>query len=413
VPPAEFAPVFGVLPVEVRNLLESFPDIVDAVFPLDSKKKLTLPQEIRDLSHELTDERGDRRVGYMNEPAVISAYIRYYMWWNLVRLTRMFVTLPVTLADGDVAVDLGSGPLTLPIALWMSRPDLRDKKITWYCVDISQGALAAGEELFLSLAARTGNEPWQIIRVKGECGVSLRRRVALVTSANMFNELFQDNPLPLEAQAKHYAEEISSYAGNDSAVLIIEPGVPRAGRFISLLRDALLRLDYVPESPCPHAGVCPFPGLRNGKWCHFVFDTEDAPVKLHKLSEEAGLAKDRAALSFVYSRRKPKSVVTSSVFPENDIQSAVTLSPVDVVARMAGLFPNLKVRITSDPIRLPDFYTGRYGCSELGMVLVSGTYQAADYLKECNSGSLIEVPRPERKNPDRDPKTDAIVIRLK
>jgi hypothetical protein len=46
-------------------------------------------------------------------------------------------------------------------------------------------------------------------------------------------------------------------------------------------------------------------------------------------------------------------------------------------------------------------------------VMVTGTYQAADYLKTCHSGSLIEVPMPDRKHPERDQKTDAIIIRLK
>ena len=179
-PPPTGSAVFGSLSAETKALLNAFPEIVQSVFPLDSKKIQALPNDIRELSHELTDERSERRVGYMNEPAVLGAYIRYYQWWNLVRLTRIFASLPLELSDGDAAVDLGSGPLTLPIALWMARPDLRTKKILWYCVDISQGALAAGEELFLSLAAKTGNEPWEIVRIKGECGVSLRRKVALV-----------------------------------------------------------------------------------------------------------------------------------------------------------------------------------------------------------------------------------------
>jgi len=412
--PVSFAPVFGELPADVRKLLDSFPEIVDAVFPLDGKKLQSLPSDIRDLSHDLTDERADRRVGYMNDPAVLSAYIRYYMWWNLVRLCRLFVSLPFDLKDGDAAVDLGSGPLTLPIALWMTRPELRAKKITWYCVDISQGALAAGEELFLSLAARTGDEPWQITRVKGECGVSLRRRVALVTSANMFNELFWDNPLPLEQQAKHYAEEISSYAESESSILVIEPGVPRAGRFISLIRDSLMRLDYKPVAPCPHDGVCPFPGLRHGKWCHFVFDTADAPAKLHKLSDEAGLAKDRAALSFIYSRRGVAVVEGEAGAGEAAAgQAPVPQAASEIVSRISGLFPDLKVRVTSDPIKLPEYYTGRYGCSERGMVMLTGTYQAADYLQTCHSGSLVAVPMPDRKSPEIDAKTDAILIRLK
>lgn len=403
----ELEPVFGALTGETRALLDAFPEIIQGVFPLDSKKLQMLPGQIRELSHELTDERSERRVGYLNDPAELSAYIRYYMWWNLVRLTRLFSALPVELSDGDAAVDLGSGPLTLPIALWMARPDLRKKKISWYCVDISAGALSAGEELFLSLAAHTGDEPWQIVRVKGESGVSLKRSVALVASANMFNELFWDNPLPLEAQAKHHAEELVSYASPAASVLVIEPGIPRAGRFVSLLRDSLLRAGFSPVSPCPHEGECPLPGLRHGKWCHFVFDTSDAPAKLQKLSDDAGLPKDRAALSFIFSKRT--AVDGAEVAP-----APTDVASTERVRRLSGMFHGLRVRVASDPIRLPEFMSGRYGCSELGMVLVEGDYQASDYLREkCDSGKLIEVPMPDRKRAERDPKTDALVIRLK
>jgi hypothetical protein len=226
--PESFTPIFGALPKETRALLDAFPEIVQTAQPLDSKRLQELPTRIRELSHELTDERSDRHVGYLNDPAELSAYIRYYMWWNLIRLSRLFVSLPLELADGDAAVDLGSGPLTLPIALWMARPDLRKKAITWYCVDISQGALSAGEEIFLALAARVGEEPWKIVRVKGESGVSLKRKVSLVASANMFNELFWDNPQPIEAQAKHHASGLASYADTAASILVIEPGVPPA-----------------------------------------------------------------------------------------------------------------------------------------------------------------------------------------
>jgi hypothetical protein len=417
--PVEGTPVFGTLAEETRSLLEAFPDIVQGVFPLDSKKLQLLPGQIRELSHELTDERSDRRVGYLNDPAELSAYIRYYMWWNLVRLTKLFSALPVELSDGDAAVDLGSGPLTLPIALWMARPDLRKKNISWYCVDISAGALSAGEDLFLSLAARTGDEPWKITRVRGEAGVSLKRSVALVASANMFNELFWDNPLPLEAQAKHHAEGLVSYASPSASILVVEPGIPRAGRFVSLLRDSLMRVGFSPVSPCPHEGECPLPGLRHGKWCHFVFDASDAPAKLQKLSDDAGLPKDRAALSFIFSKRASVATTVTATestdadgaaLPEN---TAETLAPTERVRRLSDMFHGLRVRVASDPIRLPEFMSGRYGCSELGMVLVEGDYQASDYLRErCDSGKLIEVPMPETRRAARDPKTDAIIVRL-
>jgi len=432
--PTEGVPVFGKLDAASRALLEQFPDIVQSVFPLDSKRFQELPEQIRALSHDLTDERDDLRVGYMNDPATLSAYIRYYQWWNLVRLSRLLANLDLSLSDGDCAVDLGSGPLTLPIALWIARPELRKLKLTWYCVDLSQGALSAGEDIFLALAAKTGDEPWSIVRVRGEFGVSLRRRVALVASANMFNEMYWDNPLPIEAQAKHHAQELASYAAGDAAVLLVEPGVPRSGRFVSLIRDAMLRQGFQVVAPCPHAATCPFPGLRYGKWCHFAFDTADAPAKLHTLSDQAGLAKARAALSFVYLKRTAAALAAApaaEVAPESAVglgDESASLTPVApkaaspspsapseslaMVSRMTARFSTLKVRVTSDPIKLPDYYTGLYGCSEIGMVMLVGTFAAADYLKNCPSGSLLEVPRPSVKSPEIDGKTGATVIRL-
>ncbi len=401
--PALGDPVFGTLGNEARELLASFQEIAQTAMPLDSKKLQELPTVVRDLSHSLTDERSERRLGYMNDPANLSAYVRYFMWWNLVRLTRLFVSTDFRLKDGDAACDLGSGPLTIPVALWIARPDLRALDLTWYCVDISQNALAAGEELFLSLAAKTGGEPWKIVRVKGSFGVSLKRRVELVASANMFNEVALDGDEPIESVAKRLAGDLASYASEDGSVLVIEPGIPRAARFISLLRDSLASLGLSPVSPCPHDGPCPFPGLRHGKWCHFAFDASDAPPRLRRLSEDANLPKDRAALSFVLSRRR-SGEAEAAASPDG--------TALETVARLASRFTGMMVRIVSDPIKLPDYYTGRYGCSERGMVLVCGTYGAADWLATCHSGSLIEVPRPDKRRPERDPKTDAILIRL-
>ncbi len=400
-------PVFTGLADGTAKLLEAFPAIVQDVLPLDGRKLQFLPSRIRELSHELTDERSERHVGYMNDPAILSAYIRYYQWWNLVRLCRLFTPLPFTLNSGDCAVDLGSGPLTVPIALWMCRPELRALDLTWFCVDISQNALKAGEEIFTALCAKTGGTPWKIVRVRGECGVSIQRRSALVTSANMFNELYWDNPLALEAQTKKHASDLIAYTGGTGAVLVIEPGIPRAGRFISLLRDALISKNFFVLAPCPHQLQCPFPGLRFGKWCHFTFDTADAPAALHRLSVDAGLAKDRAALSFVYARAEQSSAATESV----STGSISTETDPAKTALPKGVAPEaLAVRIVSDVIKLPPFRTGRYGCSKLGMVLLAGSGSARAMLETCVSGSLVYVKVPELSTAERDGKTGALLI---
>ena len=361
--------MFKSLEKNENSILENFDDILQNIKPLSSKQLYQLPNLIKELSHQLTDERSSRHNGYMNQTVMLTAYSRYFMWWNLFRLTNLFRGFPKNcfefLKDDDYCLDLGSGPLTIPVALWLSRPELRKKKLTWYCTDISQTALSLGEEIYLSVVAKTISseneniEPWKIIRVKGELGTEIRNKASFVTCANMFNELYYDTAKPLEEQAKKYTNTLISYATEKSMILVVEPAFPRSSRFISLTRDALIRKKFSIISPCPHTKECCMDGRKGGKWCHFVLDTSFAPKKLHKLSDKAGLPKDRASLSFVFAQNFEEI--------QND---------------------ELKIRVVSDMIKLPQNATGRYACSKLGLTLVKSNFTNS---KKFDSGSLIST----------------------
>ena len=98
------------LAAESRQILESFESIVQGVRPLSSRQLLRLPENIRDLSHLLTDQRGGRRMGYLNDTVYLSAYMRYFQWWNLLRLTRLFAGLKpsqLNVPDNGVCLDIG------------------------------------------------------------------------------------------------------------------------------------------------------------------------------------------------------------------------------------------------------------------------------------------------------------------
>ena len=82
--------LFSKLPEESQGIIETFDTFVQRVKPLNSKQLYRMPETIKELSHLLTDERNNRRAGYMNDVPTLSAYIRYFMWWNLVRLTPLF-----------------------------------------------------------------------------------------------------------------------------------------------------------------------------------------------------------------------------------------------------------------------------------------------------------------------------------
>ena len=394
------------LPADAKRILQDFDQIAQSAMPANSKQLVIIPKIIRELSHQMTDDRGSRRLGYMNEKTLLSAYVRYFMWWNLVRLARLFANLDFDfLSDGDVCLDIGSGPLTLPCALWLARPDLRQKKLVWYVMDISQGALSVGEEIFLALAAKTGGEPWKIVRVKGELGTAVKEKARFVTCANMFNELLQSRGgEPPDYLAKKYSQALFKYldfengganegraqnaggaanegraksvrgaanGGGGPALLLVEPGVPKSARFVSLMRDAFIRRGFVALAPCPHQQSCPMDGRRagqggaNGKWCNFAFETDDAPKKLLALSASAGIPKERAVLSFVLAG------VETDCKPKN----------------CGGL-----LRVASDIIRLPPDgegqkpRVGHYACSEQGLVLALSKGG-----KRVYSGDLLEV----------------------
>lgn len=386
--------LFKKITPDSAKLLNNFDEIVQSVLPLNSKQIQELPKNIRQLSHELTDKRSSRKSGYMNSPVQSAAYIRYFMWWNLVRLVYLFQNLDIKLNDGDYAIDLGSGPLTVVCAMWIAYPQFREKKITWYCADSSISTITRGEEIFLSLAAKTPLSEnalahWKIIKIKGGLNSTFREKAKLITCANMMNEIFWNAKDTLEVVAKNVAQKLASLVTDDGSVLVIEPGIPLSGKFIALLRASLMKRKFLPKAPCTHLGECPLPGIFNSKlkeegksakWCHFVFPGSEAPISLQKRSKLANLEKERISLSFIFAQKNHSK--EQEILPSKDEETKQNISQ------------NLFVRITSDPIFLPGNRLGRYGCSCKGLVLLESqmTEQGQSPAKtEWTSGSLVEV----------------------
>ena len=371
------------IPRDAAAIIEKFDDIVSSTHPLNSKQRALLPQQISALSHNLTDQRGDRRMGYMNETTALSAYVHYFLWWNLVRLVKLFSNLDKSFfdfKDDCIFVDIGSGPLTVPIALLLARPELRKKNVTFYCIDISQQALSFGEDIFLSVAARLETTTWKIIRVKGTLDTSVKDKADLVTCANMLNELHDDADMPPDFLAKKYTDRLVSFVDAKNAkarILSIEPGDPRSARLVSLMRDAFIRKNFIPVAPCCHSETCPMDGKKGGKWCNFAFTVDNAPADLKRISEKANLAKERAVLSFVAVERGEQ---------KEENPSFITM------------------RIASDPIRLPGHRTGYYACSSKGLLLAVTN-------QKLFSGEKIKVPAPRKPMP-KDTKSGALIIDL-
>lgn len=386
--------LFPNLEPRLRSELDALPRLIDKTFPLPHKFRNQLPKDIRDLSRLLTSNRSQRDDGYLGRPALLSAYLRYFVPWNIYRLSRLLSGLEISLNAGDTLLDLGSGPLTLPLALYLSRPELRTVPLQCICLDRNAAALDAGKKLFKALAP---DSVWKLKTIRGSLGVKIEGTpVKLLSAANLFNELFWDDRSSLSALGGRYARMLSGMTDEAGSILVVEPGIPRSGAFISSLRENLIQLGRSMQAPCPHQGSCPLPGLRKGsKWCHFAFSTEDAPSDLHKLSAAAGIPKERASLSFLYSQAHGEPTGLAAAQQGAPSAQGSREGPV-----------KLAVRILSDAFSLGPATAGRYACSERGLVLVHGKKNRIDGLE---SGYITELPL-ETRAEQRDKKSGALML---
>jgi hypothetical protein len=373
--------------------LAGLPKHLDAAMPMRRQHRRELPGEIRHLSHLLTDERGDLKRDYLADPATLSAYLRYFLPWNIYRLGVLFAGLGLD-PGGDnpngaaTIIDLGAGPLTAPLALWLSRPRLRKRPLTFICVDRAPKPMRLGLDVLHSLAAAQGGlAPWKITLVKGPLDARLREKADLIFVANALNEvLHRGESEELLETAEAMAGHLSSMLTPTGALCVVEPGVRPSAHLLAALRRGFLHHGLKPLAPCPHTEPCPMSGRGYTAWCHFNFDAEAAPGWLKKLSDEAKLPKDNVSLSFLHFSAKGRK-----------------LAP--------GEGKSL-VRAVSGPFELPapdgmaPHRFGQYACSERGLTLLSLPKKHLVPLP----GTLLEAAWPDY--PETDSKSHALILPL-
>ncbi|WP_319764921.1 small ribosomal subunit Rsm22 family protein [Maridesulfovibrio sp.] len=371
--------LFPLPTTEATKKLDSYIKILQKTAPLKSKHSDELPYAIRDLSRDLTGERSGLSNDYMGDPRSLNAYLRYFLPWNLYRLSRLFQGLDINLPDNGIVVDLGAGPLTVAQALWIARPDLREKKLTFINVDRTPKPMREGNKLFQALAGE--NSPWRMVNVKGGSTSKIREKAHLLVTANMVNEASAGVRIPLPIWAEKFCLSMVHKLAPEGRILIIEPGIRRSGRVLSVIRQQFVEAGFPILGPCTHEEECPMNGEHGKAWCHFNFDSEHAPAWLQKLSAQCRFEKDNVSLSFLY----------------------VGLRKEEVESPREG---EMLIRAISESFRLDEGGFGQYGCAAQGQILLSAQGGA----KTLYPGGLIGMPIPEEEK--RDEKSGALVVPL-
>ena len=362
-------PLFVRLRPEAAKALEDYRKVLEAVHPLKARHRDGLPRDVERLSSDLTAERGPGpRANYLSGPANQSAYLYYFLPWNLYRLCRLLPGLDFDVPDGAVILDLGAGPLTLAQALWISRPHLRERSLRFVCVDQTSQILRVGRDLFQTLAGP--GCPWRIELVHGPVHLAPREPVDVVAAVNAVNELGRGRGVEGHETLERLACSLGERLAAGGRLLLVEPGTRQGGRTLSRLRGLLLEEGLSCLGPCVHGEECPMlaPGWRS--WCHFSVPAEAAPAWLGRLSALAGLEKGKVSLSYL-----------------------------EMAAAERG-HPDNQARIVSGAFPLPGGF-GCYACAGGGLNLLTSSGRVPGLV----SGALAELAWPERRG--RDSKTGA------
>ena len=382
-------PLFVPLDTFSRNALEVLPKALDRIMPLSRAHRADLPEAIRDLSAMLTYERAGLGRSYWSAPRFVSAYLRYFLPWNLVRLARLFPGLPLPAPQCDeqhpvTIADLGSGPLTLPLALWLSRPDWRALPLTVICVDTVPRPMELGRSLLETVAELCG-EPlrWKIQLVRSPLMRSFRelRSPHLIMAGNVLNELKDKPGVSLDERMADLAVAVERTLHPEGAALFVEPGTRLGGTLTAKLRETAMEEGLLPVAPCPHLGPCPL--VESRRWCHATQDA-GGPVWLAGLARDAKLPKDSLSLAFMLLRSEETAArpANAALFPTMDDKGVVG-------------------RVLSDAFPVPGMGFARYACTEEGFAIIP----AAGGIP---SGALVACRHPNP--PRKDAKTGAVEL---
>lgn len=356
-----FRPLFVPPDAFVQSALENLPKALNTLLPLNRAHRADLPDAIRELSRLLTSDRSENRHSYWSVPRFVSAYLRYFLPWNLVRLTRILPTLDLPelpKSPEDQAsfpkiqiADLGSGPLTMPLALWISRPDWRAVPLTLLCADTAPRPMEIGRRL-LEMVAKQSGEPllWKIHLLRTPLGQALREAEGslLILAANVLNESLDQNGAVLDERLSELVFSLNNTLTTGGKALFVEPGTRLGGTLTASLRENALEEGLLPLAPCPHTEECPLLRRRSRGWCH-AMQTAGGPLWLTQLSTEAGLAKKFLSLSFLLLGREPQK------------------SPFSHVSNLKN---TLSARILSDAFPVPEMGYARYACASGGLSLI-------------------------------------------
>ncbi len=241
---------------------------------------------VQQLSQGLTRERSLAGSCYMDEPALLGAYLLFFWPVSYAQARQVLGELPHL---SGAALDLASGPAPLAFAAL----DAGVREVT--VADRSATALAAAREL----AAEAG-EALRIRQVDlagakpGQSDVG--GPFDLISIGHGLNELYASR---LDAPERR-AAMMDSWMGllkEGGSLLILEPALRDTSRNLLRVRDLLVQRGRVVRAPCLYRGNCPAL-IKESDWCHAERSWQRPPL-VEMIAAAAGLRKESLKMSYL------------------------------------------------------------------------------------------------------------------
>jgi len=304
--------------------------LLGSIFKVKGTRK-DLIRNILTLAEGFTMAKSDRVKGYMGRPEFLSAYLHWYLPWNLIKLSH--VLTQVRFDPPTQVTDYGAGPLTFALAVLLVHPEWAENDMGWSLVEPQVSSMTAGLDLLEAVAEKAGLKlAWKWTKIHGRLGEVIKRRADWVSAIHVWNET------PLKSEA--FLPQIRKYATEKAVFWVAEPGDRSGGKKIFSLRSRVLEEGLPIHAPCTHRASCPATGEGPGsRFCHFP-TYQKIPDWLFSLTADLGFAKERNPVSYL------------------------------VFGGSASKDTKSRARIISDPLHLETGEEFRYACGKEGLLLV-------------------------------------------
>lgn len=256
----------------------------------DGPSDRLLPYELREvtaavktLSAGLTGKRQLVGKGYMDDPALLGAYLLFY--WPVSYAQARFALGHLPSRPRSV-LDLGSGPAPMSFA----------------ALDHGAGEVIAADrsEQALRLAAELAGEAGEPLALRKwdplKGGNIPEGSFDLVMMGHLLNELWVGD-VDEAGKVTGLIEKVSGSLRKGGTLIVIEPALLLTSRRLLKIRDLLVSKGFPIVAPCLFKAECPAL-KKEGNTCHTDRSWEP-PKMVKEIARGAGLHKDALKMSFL------------------------------------------------------------------------------------------------------------------